>query len=84
MKGKHPVCIYRLNPGDNGYEDQARYRVDTVNQTSFFFKECDLTNILCWMDQHGMVHVDVSEMIKLRKLIAMNDAYDDENEPWGP
>jgi hypothetical protein len=67
MKALYPVALYELEPGNDGWDKGARYRIDTVDLTSFFFPTAD--DATEFMEIHGMKHVAEAEVIKIREAL---------------
>jgi len=70
---KFPVALFELGPGDTGYAEGARFRVDTVDLTQFRFTT--RAGADGFMETHGMKHIDYNEMKALRE--ALKGAADD-------
>lgn len=65
MKAIAPVILCQLNPGDVGYDKGRRFRIDTVDQTQFFFATREQTAE--FIEDHGMKYIDDTQMDAIRE-----------------
>ena len=70
MTTKHPVAMFELGPGDEGYDKGRRFRLDTLDGDEFYF----LTqgDMEAFIPLHGMKHVTEVEMSALREALKNN------------
>ena len=74
-----PVALFKLDPDNIGYDRDKRYRIDTVDETCFYFKtQAEAEE---FMRIHGLRHVEAAEVAQLRK--AMQTKPDDPDD-WQP
>lgn len=64
MKARHCVVLYRLDSNDEGYAAGARFRMDTQDNTQFYFRNMEGSNR--FMELHGLLQIKESEMNKMR------------------
>ena len=68
MAKTFPVTPYELGPGDQGYDQGARIRLDEVDADArWFFKTYDAAKQ--FMERNGMHHMDEDEMLQLREAL---------------
>jgi hypothetical protein len=63
---ENPVVMYTLDPGDEGYDRGARWRLDDRGGNQSFFSTRD--DAMQSMRVHGQVQINESEMFDIRRV----------------
>ena len=70
MVTKHPVVMYGISPGDDGYDKGARFRLDALDGDKFYFPTQPDAD--AFIALHGMKHINEPEMLALREALKNN------------
>jgi len=74
-----PVALFKLAPDNIGYDRGKRYRIDTVDETCFYF--VTMPEAEEFMRIHGMRHVEAAEVEQLRKAMQTKPDEPDDCQP---
>ena len=69
---RHPAALYRLHPGDRGFEQGARVQIVDLKGDAWFAK--NLPAAQAFLQKHGMTHINEDEIERLRAEMKQGDS----------